>query len=195
MKHIVQELENQKQTSKNLFGVLFGQIALLVLMTAVVFAAVMSGVELSKESHVRNGNLVTLNNTAVSVKTLTSSAGLMDVASLPTEAFSKIKTTTIVFDMGSSINRKIVFNPLLHLAPSDCKHRADDDDLKGDVEMTLSISGAYRSVTDPSKIHLMTQQGHVLKVDGTAGTAAITMGHREYVTYAPPCRVQSISCG
>ena len=106
MKHIVQELENEKRTSRNLFGVLFGQIMLLYLMTAVVFAAVMSGVELSKESHVRDGKLVTLNDTAVSVKTLTSSAGLMDVASLPTEAFSKIKTTTIVFDMGSSINPK-----------------------------------------------------------------------------------------
>ena len=118
MKHIIQELENEKRTSRNLFGVLFGQIMLLYLMTAVVFAAVMSGVELSKESHVRDGKLVTLNDTAVSVKTLTSSAGLMHVTSLPTEAFSKIKTTTIVFDMGLSINSKIISNPLLHLTPS-----------------------------------------------------------------------------
>ena len=117
VKHIVQELENQKRTSRNLYGVLFGQIALLALMTAVVFAAVMSGVELSKESHVRNGKLVTLNNTAVSVNTLTSSAGLMHVSSLPTEAFSKIKATTIVFDKGSSIYLQIIPN-LLPLTPS-----------------------------------------------------------------------------
>ena len=62
--------------------------------------------------------------------------------------------------------------------------------------MTLAISGAYRSVADPRKIHLTTQQGHVLKVDGTTGTAAITMGHREYVNDAHhACRVQASSCG
>ena len=56
--------------------------------------------------------------------------------------------------------------------------------------MTLSISGAYRSVADPRKIHLTTQQGHVLKVDGTAGTAAITIGYKEYVSDAPLFQVQ-----
>ena len=55
----------------------------------------------------------------------------------------------------------------------------DDSDLKGDVEMTLAISGAYRSTTDRRKVHIMTQQGHILKLDGAAGTAAIAMGDRE----------------
>ena len=123
VKHIVQELEDQKKTSRNLFGVLFGQIALLVLMTAVVFAAVMSGVELSKESHVRDGKLVSLNNTAVGVKTLTSTQGLMHVTSLPTEAFSKIKATTIVFAKGTSIYSKIIRQIPVPRTLSNRKHR------------------------------------------------------------------------
>ena len=54
-----------------------------------------------------------------------------------------------------------------------------DDDVPGDVEMTLAISGAYRSVADPRKVHVTTQQGHILKLDGAAGTATIVMGDRE----------------
>ena len=71
----------------------------MVLLTAVVFGAVMSGVELSKETHVVDGNLVGQNKTPVSVKTLKSTQGLMYVTSLPTEALGQIKATTIVFDM------------------------------------------------------------------------------------------------
>ena len=48
------------------------------------------------------------------------------------------------------------------------------------MEMTLATSGAYRSTTDDQKINIMTQQGHVLKIDGAAGTAALVMNHREY---------------
>ena len=103
MKRIVQELEVEKSASRNLFSVLFGQVMLMVLMTAVVFAAVMSGVELSKETHVVDGNLVGRNNTPVSVKTLKSTQGLMSVTSLPTEAFGQIKATTIVFDMKGTL--------------------------------------------------------------------------------------------
>ena len=103
VKHIVQELETRKETSRNLFCVLSGQIWVMVLMTAVVFAAVMSGVELSKETHVVDGNLVGRNNTPVSVKTLKSTHGLMSVTSLPTEAFGQLKATTIVFDMKGTL--------------------------------------------------------------------------------------------
>ena len=58
--------------------------------------------------------------------------------------------------------------------------RLDNSELQGDVEMTLATSGAYRSTTDDQKINIMTQQGHVLKIDGAAGTAALVMNHREY---------------
>ena len=75
----------------------------MALMTAVVFAAVMSGVELSKETHVVDGNLVGRNNTPVTVDTLKSTQGLMYVTSLPTEAFGQIKATTIVFDMKGTL--------------------------------------------------------------------------------------------
>lgn len=54
-----------------------------------------------------------------------------------------------------------------------------DADVPGDVEMTLAISGAYRSVAEPRKVHVTTQEGYVLKLDGAAGTAAIVMGDRE----------------
>ena len=103
MKRIVQELEVQKSTSRNLFSVLFGQVMLMALMTAVVFAAVMSGVELSKETHVVDGNLVGRNNTPVTVDTLKSTQGLMYVTSLPTEALGQIKATTVVFDMKGTL--------------------------------------------------------------------------------------------
>ena len=103
VKHIVQELEARKETSRNLFSVLFGQLMLMVLITAVVFAAVMSGVELSKETHVVDGNLVGRNNTPVTVDTLKSTQGLMSVTSLPTEALGQIKATTVVFDMEGTL--------------------------------------------------------------------------------------------
>ena len=47
------------------------------------------------------------------------------------------------------------------------------------VLMTLVISGSYWSVAEPHKVHVTTQQGHALKRDGAAGTAAIAMGGRE----------------
>ena len=47
--------------------------------------------------------------------------------------------------------------------------------------MTLATSGAYRSTTDEHKVRIMTQQGHVLKLDGAAGTAAIIMDGKQYV--------------
>ena len=47
------------------------------------------------------------------------------------------------------------------------------------VLMTLVISGSYWSVAEPHKVHVTTQQGHILKLDGAAGTATIVMGDRE----------------
>ena len=47
------------------------------------------------------------------------------------------------------------------------------------VLMTLVISGAYWSFAEPRKVHVATQQGHILKRDGAAGTAAVVMGDRE----------------
>ena len=98
VRRIVQDLSEQKSTSENLFGAIYGQIAILILMTAVVFAAVMFGVEFSKETHVVDGNLVTGDNTAVSVNTLKTTQGLMYMTTIPTDAFSQINSMTIVFD-------------------------------------------------------------------------------------------------
>ena len=46
--------------------------------------------------------------------------------------------------------------------------------------MTIAVAGAYRSVTNPHKVRLMTDQKHVIKLDGEAGTASLTMGKNEY---------------
>ena len=63
--------------------------------------------------------------------------------------------------------------------------------------MTVAIAGAYRSVKQPLKVHVVTDQKHILKLDGAAGTASITMDNKEYETNTfiyktapPPSRYQ-----
>ena len=55
-----------------------------------------------------------------------------------------------------------------------------DGDFDGEIEMTVAVSGAYRSLTDPHKVRIITDQKHVIKLDGEAGTASISMGKNEY---------------
>ena len=66
-------------------------------MAAVVVGAIMSAVEMSKDRHVHDGNLVTLSNTPVSVNTLKSTRGLMYATTMRTTSFTKIKSATIMF--------------------------------------------------------------------------------------------------
>ena len=46
--------------------------------------------------------------------------------------------------------------------------------------MTVAVAGAYRSIAEPLKVHVVTDQKHVLKLDGAAGTASIKIDNKEY---------------
>ena len=79
---------------------LLGQIAAFVAMCAIVFLVVVGVMKFAQDTSVRDRTLLGKGTKKpVRAANVENTKGLMYVATLPTEAFSHLKTTTIVFDM------------------------------------------------------------------------------------------------
>lgn len=85
---------------------LLGQIAVFVAMCAIVFLVVVGGMEFTQQTWVRDRTLLDIETKKpVRAANVENTKGLMYLATLPTEAFSHLKTTTIIFDMmGTSVH-------------------------------------------------------------------------------------------
>ena len=97
---IVEDLLTQRKKTQELSKVLFGQIVAFVLMCVVVFVVVVLAIELTKSTWIQDRTLIDrITQKPVRAANVEKTKGLMHVANLPTEAFTHLKTVTVVFDM------------------------------------------------------------------------------------------------
>ena len=105
MRHIVADLAAQKKKTKELTKVLFGQIAVFLLMSAIVFAVVVLAMQINQVTWIQDRTLLDKRTRKpVRAANVENTKGLMHVTTLPTEAFSHLKTVTVVFDMAGELN-------------------------------------------------------------------------------------------
>ena len=100
MRAIVEDLLAQKNKTKELSKVLFGQIIAFVLMCVVVFVIVALSMQLTTPTLIQDRTLLDkITQKPVRAANVEKIKGLMHVATLPTEALTHLKTVTVVFDM------------------------------------------------------------------------------------------------
>ena len=97
---IVADLAAHKKKTKELTKVLFAQIAVFLLMSAIVFVVVVSAMQINQVTRIKDRTLLDKRTQKpVRAANVENTKGLMHVTTLPTEAFSHLKTVTVVFDM------------------------------------------------------------------------------------------------
>ena len=105
MSEIVQDLLDQKKKTKELTKVIFGQIAVFLLMSSIVFAVVVLAMQVNQATWIKNRTLLDKETQKpVRAASVGNVKGLMHVATLPTEAFSHLKTVTVAFSMNGQLH-------------------------------------------------------------------------------------------
>ena len=106
VREIVEDLIAQKKKTRELTKVLFGQIVVFVLMCAIIFAVVVCGMKFTQATWVKDRILLDVQTQKpVRAANVENTESLMYVTTLPTEAFSHLKTVTVVFDMAGALTR------------------------------------------------------------------------------------------